>query len=234
PGWASGKSATNSVDSEPVYSAHPSNNAPKEPTDPCYNSAGFSSSVCTMAYRWNLDYVTDVHANAMAYYYTQDSNYYGRNNNASKVSYVRDSYLDHIAYGFTDGNAYGTAPDRVVFGPSPRCVATSCSPLSSATSANWFDVPYDLYCPTSSSCTSPLPTGPSFFSTVRLTSITTQQYSTSLSKYVPVDSYALTQTMPANGDTTSSPTLWLSTIVHTGTTTAADGTTSSITLPAVK
>jgi hypothetical protein len=65
PGWSSGKAETHSVDTLDVYSAHSG--------DPCYDSAGFSSSVCTMAYRWNLDYVKDVHGNAMAYYYKQDT-----------------------------------------------------------------------------------------------------------------------------------------------------------------
>jgi hypothetical protein len=74
PGWSSGKATTNSVDSMPVFSAHSG--------DPCYSSSGFSSSVCTMAYRWNLDYVKDVHGNAMAYYYNQNTNYYGENNGA--------------------------------------------------------------------------------------------------------------------------------------------------------
>ncbi|MEU7306413.1 hypothetical protein ABZ623_40920, partial [Streptomyces sp. NPDC007206] len=85
PGWASGKPVTNSVDSIPVYSAHSG--------DPCYSSSGFTSSVCTMAYRWNLDYVTDVQGDAMSYYYKQDTNYYGEDNGAHNVSYVRDSHL---------------------------------------------------------------------------------------------------------------------------------------------
>ncbi len=70
PGWASGDAATNSVDTMPVYSAHSG--------DPCYSSAGFSSSACTMAYQWHLDYVTDTHGEAMSYYYTQTTNYYGK------------------------------------------------------------------------------------------------------------------------------------------------------------
>jgi RHS repeat-associated protein len=225
PGWAGGKATTNSVDSEPVYSAHSG--------DPCYNSSGFTASVCTMAYRWNLDYVKDVHGNAMAYYYAQDSNFYGQDNDASTVAYVRDSHLDHIDYGFTDGNAYATPPDRVVFGTGSRCVSGTCTPLNSSTAANWPDVPYDLYCPTTSWCSSPLPSGPSFFSTVRLTSITAQQYSTTSSAYVAVDSYALTQTIPANGDGTSSPTLWLASVTRTGSDTTAGGSTTGITVPTV-
>ncbi|MGH3123678.1 MAG: hypothetical protein ACRDND_22040, partial [Streptosporangiaceae bacterium] len=120
PGWASTDTATNSVDSVPVFSAHSG--------DPCYSSSGFSSSSCTMAYRWNLDYVTDLHGNAMAYYYDQDTNAYAENGNTSSAaSYIRDSHLDHIDYGFTDGNAYtGHAPDQVVFKAGDRCFASSC------------------------------------------------------------------------------------------------------------
>lgn len=191
PGWSSGKPVTNSVDSTPVYAAHAG--------DPCYN-ATFSASVCTMAHRWNLDYVSDLDGNAMALYYKQDTNNYGSYNGATKRSYVRDSYVDHIDYGFADGNAYGTAPNRVTFGVSPRCVVAGCSPLSASTKANWPDVPFDLVCD-AATCTS---TSPAFFSTVRLTSIATQQWSTTTNQYENVDSFALTQTMPPTGDGLSS------------------------------
>jgi len=227
PGWASGKANTNSVDSEPVYSAHQANGTTF--TDPCYSSSGFTASVCTMAYRWNLDYVKDVHGNAMAYYYNQDTNYYGQDNGASNTTYVRDSHLDHIDYGFTDGNAYGTVPDKVAFTTGDRCVSGTCDPLSSSTKANWPDVPYDLVCASGTTCTS---YGPSYFSTVRLTTIATEQYSTATSNYVTVDSWALTQSMPATGDATSA-TLWLSQIAHTGSGTTAGGSTTPITLPPV-
>jgi hypothetical protein len=70
-----------------------------------------------MAYRWNLDYVKDLHGNAMAYYYQQDVGAYAQNDNTSSATaYVRDAHLDHIDYGFTDGAP--TAPSRT------RC----CSP----------------------------------------------------------------------------------------------------------
>lgn len=220
PGWTSGDPATNSVDHVPVYSPHPG--------DPCYDSDGFAESVCTMAYRWNLDHVTDVHGNAMAYYYKQDSNRYGRNRGATDVSYVRDSYLSRIDYGFRAGNAYGTVPNRIVFGTGPRCLAASCDPLTDATKANWPDVPYDLVCAAGKECET---WSPSFFSTVRLTSITTQQYSISAAQYVTVDSYALTQTMPPTEDGTS-PTLWLSSIQRTGHDTSAGGS-GTLTLPTV-
>lgn len=222
PGWSSGKPTTHSVDYEPVYSAHS--------TDPCYSSAGFTSSVCTMAYKWHLDYVTDSHGNAMSYYYKQDTNYYGQDKGATRSPYVRDSYLDHIDHGFRDGDAYGTVPDKVVFTSASRCVLATCDPLSATTAATEYpDVPDDLVCTSSGTCNA---YAPSYFSTVRLTSIATQQYSTASSKYLPVDTYNLVESTPATGDGTS-PTLWLNSITHTGNDSTAGGSTSDVPLPPV-
>ncbi|MGW4498562.1 RHS repeat-associated core domain-containing protein [Micromonospora sp. NPDC004336] len=221
PGWASGKAETKSVDHSPVYSPHAG--------DPCYNAAGFSSSVCTMAYRWNLDHVYDAHGNAMAYYYDQDVNHYGRNKGTTDVAYIRDSSLARIDYGFTAGNAYGTVPNRIVFNTGDRCLSGTCQPLNSTNKANWPDVPFDLICNSGVDCDN---WSPSFFSTVRLTSIETQQYNPATSAYEKVDSYALSHTMPATGDGTS-PTLWLSGVTRTGHDTSAGGSTSAISLPSV-
>jgi RHS repeat-associated protein len=220
PGWASGNPATNSVDSVPVYSAHSG--------DPCYNSAGFDSSGCTMAYRWNMDYATDVHGNAMAYYYDQATNAYAKDGGTSSaVTYTRDSYLDHIDYGFTNGSAYtGHAPDEVVFTAGDRCVTGTCDPLNAANAANWPDVPYTQdYCAAGASCQV---TGPTFWSTVRLASIATQQWNGT--KYVPADTWKLAQHFPPTGDETS-PALWLDSITRSGDDTSAGG--SAVTLPPV-
>ncbi|MFI1995285.1 polymorphic toxin-type HINT domain-containing protein [Actinoplanes sp. NPDC020271] len=218
PGWATGKATTNSVDTVPVYGSHAG--------DPCYSTSGFDSSSCTMARRWNLDYVTDVHGNAMSYYYKQSTNYYGRNQGKTMDTYVRDSYLDHIDYGFRAGGAYGTVPNKVEFTTGDRCVSGTCQPLNTTNKANWPDVPYDLICVSGATCKS---WGPSFFSTVRLTAITTKQYTSSA--YQAVDTYAFAQAMPATGDGTS-PTLWLSSIVRTGSDTTSGGS-SAVTLPPV-
>jgi RHS repeat-associated protein len=220
PGWASGDPATNSVDSVPVFSAHSG--------DPCYSST-WSSSVCTMAYRWNLDYVKDALGNAMAYYYTQSSNAYAENDNTSSaVSYIRDSYLNKIAYGFTDGNAYsGSAPDEVLFTTGDRCFSGTCDPLNSTNAPNWPDVPYTQdYCASGASCQV---TAPSFWSTVRLASVTAEQWNGS--KYVMADSWALAQHFPTTGDGTS-PALWLDSVTRTGSDTTAGG--SAVTLPPVQ
>ncbi|WP_158812277.1 RHS repeat domain-containing protein [Streptomyces fulvoviolaceus] len=225
PGWASGDDTTNSVDSQRVYSAHSG--------DPCYDSTA-TSSYCTMASKWHLDYVTTATGAAMAYYYKQDTNYYGAYNGASEVKYVRDSYLAHVDYGFTTVTGpYGTVPDRIVYGTSVRCTSTSSNCGSAETSSNasyYPDVPYDLSCASGATCSAH---GPSYFSTVRLSSITTQQYSASAGAYTTVDSYALTQTEPSTGDATSA-TLWLSSVQRTGADTTAGGSTSSITMPPVQ
>jgi hypothetical protein len=233
PGWASGDVTTNSVDWEPVYSAHFG--------DPCYN-ATWANSVCNMAYRWNLDYVVDVHGNAMAEYYHQDTNAYLENAAATytampnaNATYIRDSYLDHIDYGFTDGNAYsvnsGHAPDQVRFAAGNRCspTASSCPAITSSNSGSatsaYPDVPYDLNCASGSAC---LVSDPTFWSTVRLAGITTWQWTGSA--YTQADGWTFTQAMPPTGDG-SSPTLFLTSIAREGYDTTAGG--SDVPVPAV-
>lgn len=225
PGFSSSASPadspTHSVDYVPVYSAHSG--------DPCFSSSGFTASSCLMAYRWDTDYTTDAHSNAMAFYYSQAKNSYAQDGKTtSAVAYIRDSFLNHIDYGFTAGNAYAAAaPDQVVFTSGDRCFAGSakCDPLSSSTAPNWPDTPDNFACSPGASCQT---TAPTFWSSVRLASITTQQLSGSA--YVKVDSWTLTQDFPATGDGTS-PTLWLESIAHTGFDTTAGGTAQ--TLPAV-
>ena len=221
PGWASGKPTTNSVDYERVYAAHSG--------DPC-----FSSSYCVMAYKWHLDYVVDAKSEAMAYYYAQDPNYYGANGGTTGVKYIRDSHLDHIDYGFTTTTGpYGTVPDSVVYTPTVRCTATDGSCGSGETTSNaasYPDVPFDLECASGASCSTH---APSFFSTVRLSTITTEQYSTASSKLVPVDIYALTQSEPSTGDKTSA-TLWLAQIQRKGEDFTAGGSASELPLQPVQ
>jgi RHS repeat-associated protein len=223
PGWVSGDATTNSVNSVPVLSAHPPNGGTF--TDPCYSSAGLSNSVCTMAYRWNLDYVKDLHGDAMAYYYKQDVNFYAQDLGGPNVSYVRDSHLDHIDYGFADGGAFGTVPDKVAFGTGDRCFSGTCDPLTAANTGSWPDVPQYLVCASVGTCAN---AGPSFFSTVRLTSITAEQWNGSA--YNTVDSWALNESIPTTG-TNNTSTLWLSAITHMGADTTAGG--SAVTLPSV-
>ncbi len=226
PGWASGDAATNSVQYEPVFSAHSG--------DPCYdiNGSSFDDSSCPMAYQWNLDYVTDVNGDAMAYFYDQSMNAYAETGTTAAVSYVRDAYLDHIFYGFTNGNVYGHPADEVTFTTGDRCFASSadCNPLNSTTAPNWDDVPYvQDYCAAGS--TSCSVTAPSYWSTVALNSIATKQWNGSA--YTTVDSWALSQEWSQTTDGTE-PTLWLSSITRTGSDSYSPGTSgSSVPLPSV-
>ncbi|HEX6686782.1 MAG TPA: RHS repeat-associated core domain-containing protein [Candidatus Limnocylindrales bacterium] len=201
PGWVSGNAETGSVWSAPVFANHT--------TDPCYKSGGFAGSYCTQAYRWNLDYVVDPHGNSMSYWYTKESNRTGlAGSSTATTAYDRGGYLTRIDYGTRTGTEYSSkAPARVVVGVSDRCLTTACTTHDGA---NWPDTPWDLSC-TASPCTSN--TTPSFWSTKRLTTITTQVWNGLA--HAAVDKWTLTHQFPATTDGTS-PSLWLASITHTG------------------
>ena len=70
PGWTAGKAVTESAWTVPVYG--------NDTGEPCH-AATFAAAACTQAYRWNLDYVVDVHGNSMSYFYARETNKYGQN-----------------------------------------------------------------------------------------------------------------------------------------------------------
>ncbi|HXS64881.1 MAG TPA: RHS repeat-associated core domain-containing protein [Streptosporangiaceae bacterium] len=222
PGWATGDAVTNSAFTAPVYGPHSG--------DPCFSSSGFGSSSCPQAWRWNLDFVIDANGNAMAYYYHQETNYYGANGATTGVQYVRGGYLTHIDYGLRDeaGSIYGpaNAPDQVVFNPDQRCIPTStfacnASQFTSANAANWPDTPFDQQCLSGATCNNHSPT---FWSQSRIDKITTQYWNGTT--YVPVDVYSFGQGFSTQGD----PELILNSITRTGF--QASGT--SLALPPVQ
>jgi RHS repeat-associated protein len=206
------QASTNSVFTEPVYGPNSA--------DPCYSSSGFTSSVCTQGWRWNLDYAVDVNGNATAYYYNQETNYYtpdNGQNSAKPVSYVRGGELTKIDYGLRleNGSIYGsTAPDQISFATAERCFASgsitcATSQFTTANANYWPDTPQDLQCLSGATCSN---YSPSMWSTKRLTTITTQIWNSSTSAYQSVDSYALSQDFPSTGDAE----LTLAGITHTG------------------
>ncbi|WP_370112840.1 RHS repeat domain-containing protein [Streptacidiphilus sp. MAP12-33] len=226
--------ATNSVSTEPVY-------CPKS-TDPCYSSTtGTSSYTATMGYRWFLDFVIDPHGNTTQYSYTQETNYYARSSAHTLTAFDRSAYLNTISYGWraADIASEGATPApaaKVVFTTATRCIPGSvvgthtvttadCASLTSTTAPYWPDVPQDQVCASSGSCSN---YSMSFFTEERLTQIQTQVNTgtTTATSYKPVDTYALTQSMPDPGDGTS-PALRMDSVVHTGN----DGT--AIATPAV-
>ncbi|MFF2129327.1 RHS repeat-associated core domain-containing protein [Streptomyces olivochromogenes] len=221
PGWASGNATTNSVFTTPVYG--------NDTGEPCHAST-FAASWCQQGYRWNLDYVVDPHANAVSYWYTPETGYYGRDNATTPTPYSRGGYLSKIQYGQLAGKVYDStaqAAAQVFFDTSERCLADSSfdcasSKMTTANASHWPDVPIDQTCASSGTCNNH---GSAFFTTQRLTGIRTQVLVGA--GYQNVDAWTLTHTFPTTGDTTT-PSLWLSQIVHTG----KDG--GSLDLPPVK
>ena len=217
PGYTN-QGLTNSTWTVPVYGPHPG--------DQCNSAAGFAKSQCMQAWRWNLDYVEDTHGNASMYYYTPETNFYGADNATTGVSYTRAGMLARIDYGLRDENntVYGSpAPDQVVFTPALRCTSTDASKctLTAANAGNTPDTPQDQSCASGAVCNVHTPT---FWSTQRLASVTTQ-YANGSGGYVKVDNYTLNQSYSSLGD----PALMVNSIVRTGY--AADGT--SLALPPV-
>ncbi|MFJ3505588.1 polymorphic toxin-type HINT domain-containing protein [Streptomyces sp. NPDC090135] len=213
-GWATGNPVTNSTLTAPVFG--------NQTGEPCATSS-FATSWCQQAWRWNLDYVVDPRGNAMAYYWKKETNNYGRNVNATtgastKTPYNRGGYLDRIEYGLRDSAPYAAkAMGKVTFTSKERC-ETNCT-FDTANALNWPDTPIDLHCKDAATeCKGQY--SPSFWSSIRLTDISTQVLTAGA--YTNVDSWHLTQTFPPSGDGISTP-MWLQGIKRT----ATDGTATA-------
>ncbi|MGW1915698.1 RHS repeat-associated core domain-containing protein [Streptomyces sp. NPDC002076] len=201
---------TNSVWTAPVFG----NNS----GEPGYDQGStYADRAVTQAWRWNLDYVVDLHGNAMSYWYTAETNYYGKNGaTTGTAQYTRGGYPTKILYGQNKDTLFtGTATDEVTFSYDERCTASDCSSLTSSTASNWPDVPFDAICTSGADCKA---NGPAFFTRKRLTSIDTHAWSAATSAYTDVDSWALTQQFLDPGDIGNSTdqSLVLKTIQHTG------------------
>ncbi|MFG3292701.1 ricin-type beta-trefoil lectin domain protein [Streptomyces sp. NPDC048179] len=228
PGWSSDDDTTDSVLTVPV--------AGNQSGEPCHDS-DFASSFCAQAWRWNLDYVVDVHGNAMSLWWDKESNYYGQNEKYTKpVSYNRGGSLKRIDYGQRSNTLFTADPiARVSFTVDERCFDEAETGLTCTDDAFtsqdygryrlWYDTPANLYCSGAAGkrCSVGAPT---FWSRKRLSSVTTYaqrtQGSTTLSK---VDKYLLTQTFPRTLTDTAPP-LWLESIQRTGY--AVDGTAQKL------
>ncbi|ELP68602.1 hypothetical protein STRTUCAR8_03597 [Streptomyces turgidiscabies Car8] len=201
---------TNSVWTEPVFG--------DDSGEPGYDQGStFAGRSLTQAWRWNLDYVVDLHGNAMSYWYTAETNYYAKNGaSTGTAQYTRGGYLTKILYGQNKDTLFtGTASDEVTFGYDERCTASDCSSLTSSTSSNWPDVPFDSICASGADCNA---SGPDFFTRKRLTSVDTYAWSATSSTYTAVDSWALTQQFLDPGDIGNSTdqSLVLKSVQHAG------------------
>ncbi|WP_406114529.1 RHS repeat-associated core domain-containing protein [Kitasatospora purpeofusca] len=203
PGGDGTDPAANSVLTVPVYSPNAK--------DVCYKAATGSNSWCQMAWRWQLDHVVDAHGNLTNYGYATEVNKYSRGyvqggGTGAATDYQRAGYLREIGYGqrLDDQRAAkGTLNPaaKVLFKVEERCdpaKASSCDE-SQRTTANqeaWPDVPIDQIC-TGGSCDNASPT---FFTTKRLTEISTQVLADST--YRTVDTWKLNQRLADPGDGT--------------------------------
>ncbi|MGI5186352.1 FG-GAP-like repeat-containing protein [Dactylosporangium sp. CA-152071] len=203
PGWATGDSETNSALRVPVFA--------NRGDEPCFNSGSFGASWCYQTWRWSLDYVEDRHGNTQSYWYTREENVTGLfGNPGATAAYDRGSYLNRIDYGTRKNQSLSTpAPMQIVFSVGDRCLA-SCWSGSNPVTANWPDTPWDLKC-SAVPCNNNV--SPSFWTTKRLTGVTTQVRGSS--GYRVADEWAFTHQYPPTNDGTS-PSLWLASITQTG------------------
>jgi RHS repeat-associated protein len=172
--------------------------------------SGGTNGFCTEPWRWMLDYVVDPHGNAIAYFYNTQTNYYAEDNGTTgSAAYTQGGTLAKIEYGLRAGSVYGSTP------------AAQVTFTTSSTTRT--DAPTDLTCAQSAPCTV---TAPTFWTQYALSSITTQ--SLQGGTLHNVDSWSLADTYPATGDSTTAPSLWLSSVTRMG----EDGT-SNVTLPPV-
>ncbi|MFB7381566.1 polymorphic toxin-type HINT domain-containing protein [Kitasatospora purpeofusca] len=203
PGGDATDQAANSVLTAPVYSPNSG--------DPCYDATTGKNSWCQMAWRWQLDHVVDPHGNLITYRYATEGNKYKRGNvqsggKGALTDYQRSGYLTEIAYGqrldeqkAAKGKAKPAA--RVQFAVAERCTpngAITCAEAqrTAVNAAAWPDTPIDLIC-TDNTCVNSAPT---FFTTKRLTTITTQVLVGAA--YRTVDTWNLNQQLADPGDGT--------------------------------
>ncbi|MFD4030823.1 polymorphic toxin-type HINT domain-containing protein [Streptomyces sp. NPDC058637] len=216
PGWSDGRKTTESAWTVPVFG--------DDAGEPCH-AAAFADSWCQQAWRWNLDYVVDPRADAIAYTYVQEKNSYGRNLKAADdTRYTRGGYLDEIQYGLKASSVYTTpALAKVTFGNAERCLPDALTTCSSVTTdhAYWYDTPYDLNCEQGKDCDQGR-LSPSFWTRKRLTEVTTQVRDAA-GAYQKVDSWKLQHRW---GMADIDYQLLLDSIQHTGHT-----ATPAITLP---
>jgi RHS repeat-associated protein len=202
---------TNSAWSVPVYGNHP--------TEPCHATA-FADSSCTLAWRWNLDYVIDRYGNTESLWYDKETNQYAAAATETKpVPYDRAGFLSRIDYGTWDRVKADGTVDRSI-DPSSQVILTAgdrcLSDCATHDEAHWPDTLWDQECKADAkSC--PNQYSPTFWSTKRLASVTTRVWD--ITKTTPgwqnVDTWTLAHSFPRSGDGTHRG-LWLASIVHSG------------------
>ncbi|MFJ1805193.1 MULTISPECIES: polymorphic toxin-type HINT domain-containing protein [unclassified Streptomyces] len=219
-------------------------------------------------WRWNLDFVVSPTGFVQRYDYTTESDHYdlgggqaGQSDDpddtGTLTAYTRGGALTLISYGYqlADEQAGRTPAAEVDFGLAQRCQTTStftdcsASNLKDSTATHWPDVPWDLHCDSTDKTKLPdgstsvpddvcVTSGPSFWTTTRLDSITTKVHVKATDQLTAVDSYQLGQVYSDAGGTVDPVTgttvdpedagslqavMWLQSVRHTGEDTYGNG-----------
>ncbi|MFJ4873261.1 RHS repeat-associated core domain-containing protein [Streptomyces sp. NPDC088757] len=210
-----GHADTNSASTVPVFGNHPG--------EPCHADA-FKDSRCgadkQQAWRWGLDKVEDVHGNVMIVNWKQETNYYAvRDKRKTPEQYERAAYPTTIEYGIRATDL--TKPSATVeFGVKQRCLKsdTACDAANFAKTGDpgayrsWWDTPGSLNCKSTSKL---CPGFPSFWTQLRLDTVTTKAARAGQTGLGYVDIYTLHQSFPEDWYDTA-PGLWLNSITRTG------------------
>ncbi|MEW2398629.1 RHS repeat-associated core domain-containing protein [Streptomyces sp. NPDC046862] len=210
-----GHADTDSVSTVPVFGNHPG--------EPCH-AAAFAGSRCgagkKQAWRWGLDKVVDVHGNVMVVDWKQETNYYAvKKKFKSPEQYDRYAYPTTIEYGMRSSDL--TKPSATVaFGVKQRCLKseTACDSANFAKTDDpgayrlWWDTPGNLNCKSTSKL---CPVFPSFWTQMRLDTVTTKAARAGETGLGKVDTYTLHQSFPEDWYDTS-PGLWLNSITRRG------------------
>ncbi|WP_225802758.1 polymorphic toxin-type HINT domain-containing protein [Streptomyces sp. NK15101] len=216
-----GHADTNSVSTVPVFGNHPG--------EPCHDPA-FDNSRCgtdpatnkprQQAWRWGLDKVEDVHGNVMVVNWKQETNYYAvRDKRDSPEQYERAAYPTKIEYGMRAADLT-KASATVEFGVQQRCLksGTVCDEANFAKTGDpgayrpWWDTPGSLNCKSTSKL---CPGFPSFWTQLRLDTVTTKAARANQTGLGYVDVYTLHQSFPEDWYDTA-PGLWLNSITRKG------------------
>ncbi|WP_079052314.1 polymorphic toxin type 43 domain-containing protein [Streptomyces regalis] len=209
-----GHADTDSVSAVPVFGNHPG--------EPCHATA-FADSRCgagkKQAWRWGLDKVVDVHGNTMVVNWKQETNYYAvKKKFTSPEQYDRYAYPRSIEYGMRSDLTKPSA--TVEFGAEQRCLKseTACTAANFAKTDDpgayrpWWDTPGNLNCKSASKL---CPAFPSFWTQMRLDTVTTKAARAGQTGLGKVDTYELHQSFPEEWYDTS-PGLWLNSITRRG------------------
>jgi RHS repeat-associated protein len=210
-----GHATTNSVSTVPVFGNHSG--------EPCHATA-FADSRCgagkQQGWRWGLDKVVDVNGNTMIVNWKQETNYYAvREKFKSPEQYDRYAYPASIEYGMRPDGL--TKPSATVdFGVKQRCLKsdTACAAANFAKTDDpgayraWWDTPGNLNCKSTSKL---CPAFPSFWTQMRLDTVTTKAARAGQAGLGPADKYTLRQSFPEDWYDTA-PGLWLNSITRTG------------------